>query len=633
VVSSINEAHERNERTNHEMNNRLRDLKAAETALHNLSVERERMTEEMELMKARVREMMLEKLSAERKMSEAIARNTRNESTIDNWKLRAEKAELELGRKERVAQEQQLLISDLKAKRAESDRQRLLLLERSAASGGTQGLSQSQSREERREEEMELVQLRQMKEILEKELSALKRSVRSQRESNVEQQSEIKRLHEELSVLKKQRDLFQMDLLKQQTSRTELQLSELRKDISETTLSWEATEQSKAQFQEIAERYGELVRREQEKVVLLETQNQLLEERMEMMKQELSIFRSLDIYEATVSSEMRRYHENNSNSNSSRGGNPTALSQQQLKHRSVSAFATGDKELLSSDEEEEEFHGRFQFNRSSHPSPAPAPVPSSTSASASASLSVPLATWRNERKAEEDEESPRRMKQQQQQQRQQRGREGGEGRDDEEEIGPQLALKDMALSPSQLLPLPRDMAQTHYALPANSSSGRHSSSSSSSSAPSLLASSRGGYTSRQAHLFQDSKQLTPSMTRLPAPPPPPQTQASHRDQDRVNQRETLWKPAAQPSLLSRQGAGAARSSSVLAGFSSSTNSGSSSHRGSTGESSAALASPSSSSRNSGSASLRTGGAAGLMTQQGRPSKDEFERAKRLLSKR
>jgi cell division protein FtsB len=79
VVSSINEAHERNERTNHEMNNRLRDLKAAETELHNLSVERERMVEEVELMKSRVREMMLEKLSAERKMSEAIARNTRNE--------------------------------------------------------------------------------------------------------------------------------------------------------------------------------------------------------------------------------------------------------------------------------------------------------------------------------------------------------------------------------------------------------------------------------------------------------------------------------------------------------------------------------------------------------------------------
>jgi hypothetical protein len=61
------------------MNNRLRDLKTAEAEVHTLSTEREHMVEEMELMKSRVREMMLEKLSAERKMSEAIARNTRNE--------------------------------------------------------------------------------------------------------------------------------------------------------------------------------------------------------------------------------------------------------------------------------------------------------------------------------------------------------------------------------------------------------------------------------------------------------------------------------------------------------------------------------------------------------------------------
>ena len=79
VVSCISEAHERNERTIHEMNNRLRDLKVAESELHRLTIERDNLLNEMEGMKSRVREMMIEKLSAERKMSEAIARNTRNE--------------------------------------------------------------------------------------------------------------------------------------------------------------------------------------------------------------------------------------------------------------------------------------------------------------------------------------------------------------------------------------------------------------------------------------------------------------------------------------------------------------------------------------------------------------------------
>lgn len=584
MVSSINEAHERNERTNHEMKNRLRDLKAAETELHTLSMERERMMEEMELMKSRVREMMLEKLSAERKMSEAIARNTRNEvplplfsfltakqSTIDNWKLRAERAELELGRKERIVQEQQVLISDLKAKRAESDRQRLLLLEKAASPGA---ISTPLSREEKREEEMELIQLRQVKEILEKELNALKKSLKSQREINAEQLSEIKKLHEEMNVLKKQKDLFQMDLMKQQTSRTEHQLSELRKDISETTLNWEITEQNNQRFQDIAEKYQEMVSREQEKVVLLETQNQLLEERMEMMKQELSIFRSLDIYEATVTSEMRRYHERKSKSRSS----PTSPPQfSPLRGKAI------EDPVSSDDDDETDFHQRFQL----HPSPA-ASVPSS-SFSSSHQLNPTRITWRSEMKGEEESSSSPRQQRQQHQ-----------GRYDEE-LGPQLAMHDMIQSP---------LPSSHSSLPPRS---RFPLSNTSSSSSSAVGTSRSGYTfsSRPAHLFQDSKQLTPSMIKLTGVSSKEDTkQSMSTERVQVRERETIsLKPMAAPSLLSRQGL---RSGDGRKDFSVG------SHRGATGESSSHQP-----------RTLQVGGT----PHQGRPSKDEFERAKKLLSKR
>jgi hypothetical protein len=483
-------------------------------------------------------------------------------------------------------QEQQVLISDLKAKRAESDRQRLLLLEKAASHGA---ISLPLSREEKREEEMELIQLRQVREILEKELNALKKSLKSQRDINTEQLSEIKKLHEEMSVLKKQKDLFQMDLMKQQTSRTEHQLSELRKDISETTLNWEITEQTNQRFQEIAERYQEIVSREQEKVVLLETQNQLLEERMEMMKQELSIFRSLDIYEATVTSEMRRYHERKSSG--SRSSSPTALP------RSGAGTERAAKELLSSDDDEdEEFHGRFHFNRSSHPAPAPVPTSSFSSSLPSHQQPPPsLATWRSEMKGDEDSlSSPR-----QQQQRQHRG-----GREDEE-LGPQLALQDMAHSPA-----------LHSSL---STSSRHSlpiptNNSSSASSSSAMATSRSAYSfsSRQAHLFQDSKQLTPSMTRGlvkgRADLPPERAQPRERE-------SLSWKPVAAPSLLSGQGTRDGDRKETLG-----------SHRGATGESA-------SSSRQGPAPSLRAGPGRGGSLHPGRPSKDEFERAKRLLSKR
>jgi hypothetical protein len=593
VVSSINDAHERNERTNHEMNNRLRDLKTAEAEVYSLTSERERMAEEMELMKSRVREMMLEKLSAERKMSEAIARNTRNEviilhiarsslppflfllqSTIDNWKLRAEKAELELGRKERAVQEQQVMITDLKAKRAESDRQRLLLLEKNA---GVAPSSPHQSREDRREEELELIQLRQVKEILEKELGSLKKSLKAQRETNAEQLAEIKRLHEEVGVLKRQKDLFQMDLMKQQSSRTEYQLNELRKDISETTLNWEITEQHQQKFQGLAERYQELIRREQDKVVLLETQNRLLEERMATMSQELSIFRSLDIYEATVSTEMKRYHESKS---------PLTL-------RRPEREVTGRKEekiasaVVSSDEDDDEdYHervrGSWTGTRSlSSPQSAssdrePPSRGSQTLRGKGARNPPPLVSWKSEMKGEDSHNA----------------------RNEEDEVGPGLAMQDMTPSPS---------LATAYNFP------------------------------RRALPTPDSKQLTPSLSRL--------TEERERVSSTRTQAFGLKQRDSADTLSwmhqtssSRQGVAGRREQEGGTGrvSESAFTSRSLGHDKvtlSARTSIVAAEHPASRSSTAAAASPRPSPRLGGLTPSARPSKDEFERAKRLLSKR
>ena len=78
-MNSVSEAQERNERTAHEMHIRMRDLKVAEGEVHSLKVERDYLTDEIENIKTRLREVTLEKLGAERKLSEATAKAARSE--------------------------------------------------------------------------------------------------------------------------------------------------------------------------------------------------------------------------------------------------------------------------------------------------------------------------------------------------------------------------------------------------------------------------------------------------------------------------------------------------------------------------------------------------------------------------
>lgn len=469
---------------------------------------------------------------------------------------------MELGRKERIINEQQIVISDLKAKRAESDRQRLILLEKSSAN--TTIPSPFHQSGEKREDELELIQLRQIKEILEKELNALKKSLKSQKDHNAEQLVEIKKLHEEIALLNKQKELFQMDLLQQQSTRTEYQLSELRKDISETTLNWEITEQNNQRFQEIAAKYQELIQREQEKVVLLETQNQLLEERMEMMKQELNIFRSLDIYEATITSEMKKYHSRRS----------PLVSKKPITQAEKKENYQSEEPLLSSDDE---YDGAYHSAKASHPSPAPVPLTTHSSRSSTTatrlsgsrvdSHTTPL-NWGSEPKGDGDD----------------RNLPG------DEDVGPELVLRDISQSPQ--LPL---RAQT-----------------------SLKSSFDSVKSNLQSHNLQDSKQITPSLTR----------NLERRDvfsPSQVKERsDSTWKPSPSPALLSRHLGSQNEVKSRTVG---SAKPEVPSRIPNQQERNTSTDTPTSATRTH--QTLRAGG----LTQSSRPSKEEFERAKKLLAKR
>lgn len=160
--------------------------------------------------------------------------------------------------------------------------------------------------------EIEVSRLRQTKDTLQRELDAAEKTVKLHKSSLQEAYSDMERLRREISDLKAEREFFRRDISLQESSRAELQIQELRKELSSSMIDWnKVQEESAARDAEIATLTSSW-QREKEKVTLLTTQISLLEDRLNVAMQELAVFRSLDIHKTSMSLELSRYRSQQS---------------------------------------------------------------------------------------------------------------------------------------------------------------------------------------------------------------------------------------------------------------------------------------------------------------------------------
>ena len=162
--------------------------------------------------------------------------------------------------------------------------------------------------------EIEVSRLRQTKDTLQRELDAAEKTVKLHKTSLQEAYTDMERLRREISDLKAEREFFRRDISLQESSRAELQIQELRKELSSSMVDWnKVQEESAARDEEIATLTSSW-QREKEKVTLLTTQISLLEDRLNVAMQELAVFRSLDIHKTSMSLELSRYRSQHSQS-------------------------------------------------------------------------------------------------------------------------------------------------------------------------------------------------------------------------------------------------------------------------------------------------------------------------------
>ena len=302
AVESAQEERERSEKTSHEMRKLIADLTASEDELHRVKAELARVRDDYESERVKLRQMHLEKLAAERRVSECVSAAGRVTAEADECRFRADTAELTAQRLQRTVSELESVVDDLKKKRSESDKQRTVLLERlNKLNAVSDAVSRSRDRDHCRELELELESVRVHNCSLEKELTTTQKSYKLLKSSSVEMSEVVDSLRVEVSELKQEREFFRRDLTHSHTTHAEKQIVALRKDLTATTSEWQAAEELRVQREETVAEWSARLDAEKDKVALLQAQIRVMEQRSEVVAQELSIFRNLDIYQKSMS--------------------------------------------------------------------------------------------------------------------------------------------------------------------------------------------------------------------------------------------------------------------------------------------------------------------------------------------
>jgi hypothetical protein len=229
---------------------------------------------------------------------------------------------VELERNKRLLFEQQIQLAELKRKLSEVDRLReenesfhaQLVKKTTEALGTEQDLK------------AEVHVLRESKNVIQKQLDSARGSLQLQKKVNDDAVNELHRLRQECEELRAQNEKHKRDHAVQDNHFAELQLQSLKTELGQTVSDFRNAEKERGYKEGLIRGLQMDLAKEKERSSLLKTQVSLLEERLRVSNQELSVYRSLDVYHSSMQSELHSYRISKATPNAVGGFRDSILS-------------------------------------------------------------------------------------------------------------------------------------------------------------------------------------------------------------------------------------------------------------------------------------------------------------------
>jgi hypothetical protein len=300
ATASASEALGRTERLSHEKETTQRQLRQSDTELVAARAQVGRLKEEVQAERTSGRARHLEKLAAERRTAELVAARSRLETEADGHRqecgvLKGECALLKarLREVEATAQLASSRMAETQLERSKLADAELRLRENTKGSNS------------RVAQLMAELQGSQSKEAtLRREYEALENTTHSLRASLDDAKVAMDGLRLEVDQGARDREQSLTQSVSLERSRAETQIKGLREDLESTVRSWRDGEQIRSDKDETIAHIRRDLAREKERGNLMKSQVGLLEERLRTSVQELSVYRSLDMYRSGMNSEM-----------------------------------------------------------------------------------------------------------------------------------------------------------------------------------------------------------------------------------------------------------------------------------------------------------------------------------------
>jgi len=300
VGASMSEAYGRVEALRHEKETFQRELRRVETELVSTKAEIHRIKEDLQGERQVSRERHLEKLQAERRAAELVASKSRVDTKADMLqqecgKLTGENALLKAKFRE--------MESSMNTLRSKLDAANIEHLKRAELQDQLRRVNQ-EFNEEKANLLGELQTTSVQKETQKREMDAMNSTLQSLRHSLDDANLVIDNLREECADVRRRSEATGREIATQDKRRAELQLEALREELEQTMHSWKDAEAVRQDKDELTGHLRSDLARERERANLLKSQVHLMEERLHTSLQELSVYRSIDVYQSGIKQEL-----------------------------------------------------------------------------------------------------------------------------------------------------------------------------------------------------------------------------------------------------------------------------------------------------------------------------------------
>jgi hypothetical protein len=212
---------------------------------------------------------------------------------------------IEFSKAQRVIHDQTFQLSELQKKEGELARLR------SDQDAQRRQLENSRAVKVRQDEELEqeCERAKQQRDLYRAELDALKARVQSSQADAERVAAEHQSLLEQLDEALREKEQYKAQIAAGERHRAEQQLAELKRDLAQSFSEWQDIEQEKTLKDSLLQQLEAENAKEKERNALLSMQLNLVDEKMKLADQELSVYRSIDVYHSSMQAELRSYRE------------------------------------------------------------------------------------------------------------------------------------------------------------------------------------------------------------------------------------------------------------------------------------------------------------------------------------